>query len=53
MLLIDHHFDLCVCMCVFQDLLKFTLPLCLVYFAEYFINQGLVSSKADVAAALV
>ena len=32
-------FDSCV-----QGLLKFVFPLALVYFAEYFINQGLVSS---------
>lgn len=40
-----------LCDCIFisfdsceQSLLKFVLPLGLVYFAEYFINQGLVSS---------
>ncbi|KAI5097181.1 battenin [Silurus meridionalis] len=32
----------CVCVLPFQGLLKFTVPLCLVYFAEYFINQGLL-----------
>lgn len=30
-----------------QGLLKFVFPLGLVYFAEYFINQGLVSSGAS------
>jgi len=36
-----------VCLCWLQPLLKFMIPLCLVYFAEYFINQALVclSSK--------
>jgi len=28
---------------LFQGLLKFIIPLSVVYFAEYFINQGLVS----------
>ncbi|KAF7697863.1 battenin [Silurus meridionalis] len=27
---------------ILKGLLKFTVPLCLVYFAEYFINQGLL-----------
>ncbi|XP_060758003.1 battenin isoform X2 [Neoarius graeffei] len=27
---------------ILKDLLKYTVPLCVVYFAEYFINQGLL-----------
>lgn len=36
-----------------QGLLKFVLPLGLVYFAEYFINQGLVSASAPPSVNLV
>lgn len=32
------------CRCCVQGLLGFVVPLGLVYFAEYFINQGMVSS---------
>ncbi|XP_074920775.1 battenin, partial [Chelonoidis abingdonii] len=34
---------------IVKGLLKYLLPLALVYFAEYFINQGLVSSEQDQA----
>ncbi|MBN3322142.1 CLN3 protein, partial [Atractosteus spatula] len=34
-------------LCISQGLLKYVVPLCVVYYAEYFINQGLVSHSVQ------